>query len=338
MRHSVNNVFASIGRACLVLFMAYFTFGVANARPELGPPSIKLRTNLSNVVIAELHSVSADHKLTFSIGENLHNEAEQSIIIRSDALTAARLGTGQTYVIAYVGWDVQRFPRVVKPRRDGAVIINLPGAMPAIFQLNPDLIELLKWDLKKSLQSPDAMLALILRGMAESDPQLQNFFSTELVTRPKLYRKLTAEQKQAVAGHIEDSGYSPLGRNLMLGDQAFSELLLSQNAKLKISREILIHHPIHVEFGSQYGGLIRTAMKVVESTGDVDDATKAQRWLSSNQPTLVESAAAVIYEVNPETLISALEQAAEYSLLEKHSRDALVNLLRRYRLSLAENL
>jgi len=136
-------VMSSLKKACLFLTMTCFCIGAAQARPELGPPSIKLRTNLSNVAIASLDRVSSDHKLTFRIEQNLHNEAEDSIIIRSDALTAARLAIGQSYIVAFVQWDVKRFPRVVKPRRDGAVIINLPGAMPAIFHPNSDLLELL---------------------------------------------------------------------------------------------------------------------------------------------------------------------------------------------------
>lgn len=308
------------------------------ARPELGPPSIKLRTNVSNIVIAELDAIGTDSKLTFKIERNLHNEAQGSILIRSDALTSAQLSVGQSYIIAYVGWDVKRFPRVVKPRRDGAVIISLNGATPAIFQPNPDVIKLLQWDLDESLQSPDAMLELILRGMAETDPQLQNFFVTELVTRPKLYNKLAPKQKQTVISYLENSSYTPAGRNLMLGNPAFSDFLLSHDSKLEIARQILTYQPVQIDFGSQYGGLVRTAMKVMEGSRDVNDAYLSQRWLSSNQPVLVESAAAVIYAVNPETVINSLEQVKQYSLLEKNSRDTITRLLIRYRRSLAGKL
>lgn len=326
------------GAALIALAICMLSCSVY-ARPELGPPSIKLRTNLSNIVLAKLDSISPQHQLVFSISENLHNETEALMVsIRSDALTSAKLSVGQSYVIAYVGWDVQRFPRVVKPRRDGAVIINLNGATPAIFQPNRDVIQLLQWDLEESLQSPDVMLELILRGMAEPDPQLQNFFTTELVTRPKLYTKLTSEQKRAVVGYVENSGYTPAGRNLMLGDSAFSVFLLSHDTKLKIARQILTYQPVQVDFGSQYGGLIRTAMKVMEGSQDINDAHKAQRWLTSNQPVLIESAAAIIYTVNPETLISALEQVTQYSLLGKNSRDTIEQLLLRYRRSLVSEL
>ncbi len=318
------------------ILLAIFIFTTSlYARPELGPPSIKLRTNVSNIVIAELDAISADSKLTFKIQSNLHNEAQGSVLVRSDALTSAQLSVGQSYIIAYVGWDVKRFPRTVKPRKDGAVIISLSGAAPAIFQPNEDVIKLLQWNIDESLQSPEAMLGVILRGMAEADPQLQNFFTTELVTRPKLYAKLTPDQKQKVVSYLGDSSYTPAGRSLMLGNPAFSEFLLTDDGKLKIARQILTYQPVQIDFGSQYGGLVRAAMKVMESSDNASDVHVAQRWLSSNQAILVESAAAVIYAVNPEAVINSLEQVTQYSLLEKNSRNTLLRLLVRYRRSLA---
>jgi len=335
--HAVKKSSSGFGRAFLVLIMTCFAFDIAHARPELGPPSIKLRTNLSRIVVAELERIGDDHKLTISVSENLHNEGEDSIIIRGDAQTAGKLELGETYVIALVAWDVKRFPRVVKPRRDGAVIINLEGATPAIFQPNANLVELLTWDLDESLQSPDALLPIILRGMAEEDPQLQDFFATELVTRPRLYAKLSRKQRKTVASYIGNPDYPPSARELMLGDAAFSNLMLSRRAKLGIAREIMITHPAYVEFGSPYGGLIRNAMKIMEDSSKASDSIIAERWLTSNQPTLVESAASVIYAVNRESLIPALERASEHTLLERPIREALRNLLNRYRPSLAGN-
>ncbi len=323
--------------AGMVLFLSLLFSAAVHSRPELGPPSIKLRTNLSNIVVAELTDISAEHRLSFSVVENLHNEAEQSVVIRSDSLTSARLVEGKTYIIAYVGWDVDRFPRVTKPRRNGAVIINLDGAAPAIFQPNDDLVSLLRWDLKESLESPDEMLSVILRGMAESDPHLQSFFTTELVTRPGLHSRLTPTQKRTVAGYLVNSGYSPQGRSLMLGHVPFRDWLLEPEQQLEVARRVLEHHPIEIGFGSPYGGLVRSAMFIMQKSENLNDAVTAQRWLTSNQPALVESAAAVIYAVNPDILITALEQAAGYSLLEKQSRQALENLLQRYRRSVAVN-
>ena len=337
MKHVAKAIFAGPGRLCLVLFLVFGLVGVTLAKPKLGPPSIKLRTNLSNVVIAELDSVSRDHMLTFTIRENLHNEQDESIVIRSDELTSSRLQTGQTYVMAFVKWSVQSHPRVVKPRRDGAVIIYLPGAEPAIFQPNDEMIELFLIDLEESLQSPDEMLPVILRGMSEADPQLQNFFATELVTRPRLYMQLSRKEKRTVTGYIADPAYSPSARDLMLRTPAFTETLMRQNAKLDIAREILSSYPVNVEFGSAMGSLIRTAMKIVEDNAKSSDAQESRRWLHSNQPALIESAAAIIHAAEPDELVGALEEANENTLLGKQSRETLANLLQRYNRADAEN-
>lgn len=307
------------------------------ARPELGPPSIKLRTNVSNIAVAELDAISSDFKLTFKVDQNLHNEAEEFVLVRSDALTSDRLAIGQSYVIAYVAWEVKRFPRAIKKRADGAVIISLQGASPAVFQPNPELIELLKWDVTDSLQNPVSMLPVILRGIASTDPQLQSFFVTELVTRPSLHSQMTSEQKRIVAGYLSSSSYAADARDLILSDQAFSKLILRQSGRLAIARQVVLHHPVYIESGSEYSGLIRTAMEVLEQSQDSSDALAAQRWLTSNQPALIESAAAIIYAVNPDTLLTALEHASQQSLLKKQSRETLAALVSRYRHSLAEN-
>ncbi len=306
-----------------------------SARPELGPPSIKLRTNLSNVVIASLTDIKHDHQLTFKLEQDLHNQAEPIISIRSDAVINRRLKVGEKYVLAYVGWDVTRFPRTIKPRRDGAVIISLNGAAPAIFTPQPELIKLLQRDIEQSLRSPPDLLPLILRGMAEEDRHLQDFFATELVTRPSLYTQLNSAQKQTVAGYLMDHDYAAASRNLMLSNAVFSRHILNDDQhRENIARQILEHYPVVVDPALPAGGLIRTAMKILEDTDDPAYVSEAQRWLASNQPALIESAAAMIYAARPDVLISALQQTLQQTALPEQSRDTLEQLTRRYRRAL----
>lgn len=304
------------------------------ARPELGPPSIKLRANLANIAVAELSDISPDYQLTFQMQRNLHNEAEPVIVIRSDKLTSNMLEVGKSYVIGYTTWRVKRFPRVASSRADGGVIAHLPGASPAIFELSPLLIKMFEWDVDESLQSPAAMLPIILQGMASDNPQLQDFFSTELVTRPSLYQQLSSKQKQQIEAHLADSDYAPESRSLMLSDSFFCGQVIGQAKRTHIAQEIVTSQPVNIDAGSADGSLVSTAMHILQQSQQPAHAQMAQRWLSSNQPALVESAAAVIYELKPETLINALKQAMSQQSLQPHTKDTLTMLSKRYQRAL----
>lgn len=336
-------IFSLAGHACLCLILTGLFAGFAQAKPELGPPSIKLRAQLSNVTLAELESIGADHSLQFNTEKNIHNTAEESVMVRSDALTTSSLVEGNTYVIAFGSMISERnpitqtSPRTTRPRKDGAVILSMRGATPAIFPPNENLIELLSWDLESSEQSPDAMLPIILNGMAEADQQLQNFFATELVTRPELHSELSRKDKRTIADYMGDIAYSPQARDLMLGDSEFSSSVLREKARLEIARDIVGSHPEQIDFGSHHGGLIRTSMRIIESNPNESDVLEMQRWLRSNQPALIESAAEIIFEHDPGSLTRELEKASGYTLLEQQSRDTLKNLIQRYSRLVAES-
>gem|GEM_PF-4039100 len=52
------------------------------SRPVLGPPSIQLKTEISNIARVKLEFRSQD-ELVFVLQENIHNKATEQIVIRT---------------------------------------------------------------------------------------------------------------------------------------------------------------------------------------------------------------------------------------------------------------
>ncbi|MCG8465810.1 MAG: hypothetical protein MI750_13315, partial [Xanthomonadales bacterium] len=174
--------------ACLGLSL--LSASVVHARPELGPPSIKLRSNLSNVVVASFVGQSGERQATFEKVQDLHSEAPESIALRISPQLMQQLVPGRDYVLAYIAYSTQRLLQKVEARKGGPVVINLPGAAPALLADSPELREILAWDLDETVTSPAGLMPLIRSGLTSQDWQYQNFFLTELALRPPLHKRL----------------------------------------------------------------------------------------------------------------------------------------------------
>ena len=308
----------------------------ANARPELGPPSIKLRSNMANIVLAEFMHHAEDGDLILKKVEDIHNQADDRIRVRALPNAETSLAKGNRYVVAYVNWQVQRFPRTVKPRRDGAVIIHLPGASPALFPADDKLITLLQWEMEASLQSPPAMLPIILSGMNSKDAALRDFFTTELVTRATLHELLTAAQTAEILKHLADPDYPPTSRQLMLGNVEFANNVLTASQRLKVASEIVRDEPVHLASGSNRTGMVNAALDVLQQVEGDNHAELARRWLLADQSGLIESAAEVIYRQQATDLLSWLQQASAQTSGDSTTRElTLQNLIKRYSRMLA---
>ncbi|MDA3933653.1 MAG: hypothetical protein PF630_04905 [Gammaproteobacteria bacterium] len=305
------------------------------ARPDLGPPSIKLRSNMSNIVLAELIEREEDEYLILKKIEDIHNQAEDRIRLRSLPDSGLKLSVGERYVVAYVNWRVQRFPRSVSPRRDGGVIIHLPGAEPAIFPPDTNLQSMLTWPINESLLSPSSMLPIILSGMNRDNTQLRDFFTTELVTRASLHPLLSMAQKLQILNHLRDDDYPPASRQLMLGMASFTEVIMNSVQREQIAAAIVTRESTGIAAGSERAGMISTALEVLKNSQQVMYADRVRRGLDSELPGLVEQAAAVIYSNRPAVVIDWLKSASDKAGGGQVRQQVLNNLITRYSRALA---
>ena len=301
------------------------------ARPVVGPPSIQLRSNLSNILVAELISVEQDGSLTFKKNSDIHNTAETELVeIVGDPRTAAGLDIGQRYIIAYIAWESVRQPKIVRPRPGGAVFLSLTGAEPAIFRYNEDIETFLRWDLDKSLDSPKSMLPIILRGIQQQDEFVRNFFMAEVVLRNNLYQHFSAENKSVLMHQLGDPMTSDRIKQLMLSEADFLETITSDQQSLcAVLQNILAYSSTELNPMGRRAGVIRSALMHMRSCSLWTDMDVVSRWVLSDVPSVIEAALESLHYKQPGSDLEAVETALQQSMLNKNTREVLHNYRKR---------
>lgn len=313
----------------VALFCLLFVCHSALARPELGPPSIKLRSNVSNVVVAQFDERRERDLAVFTKIQDLHNEAPAQIELRMDPQWIESLEAGQSYILAYIGWTSQRLVKKLEPRADGPVLINLPGAAPAIFADSAIMRDMLSWNLEDSLQSPLQILDLIRQGLRSEDWQYQMFFVTEIATRPNLHGALSAADRVMVAELAKSPSSPPYVAQFLFQHGDFLGSAFDAVQRSALAREILSCQALYQDPLSLYPSMIRSAMHYLKRHGEPEDAAVLVRWLQSNQTGLVEGALEALRELDLDRLPDLIEQALSQTLVHRDKRQLLKNYQRR---------
>lgn len=296
------------------------------SRPKLGPPSIQLKTEISNIALVELTAKSAD-SLTFKLLENIHNQATEQIQVRSKASTSQLLVVGRSYIIGYIAWQVNRPSKEVVPKVGGAVLMSLPGAEPAIFADTAAVKQMLQWDVTESLTSPVAMLPLIKAGLASDDYQTRNFYITELITRKAFMG--SAEIKSLIKELVLDTHVDWRIKHFILANQGLDETQLKSTWFKQWATAMLTHSSTQFDpFGSD-AALIKQLLLLVPQHINDSQQTVVSRWLQSNQVGVVESALGVLKQLDLDAAISQVESRLQHSLLDEAMRFTLQNYLKR---------
>jgi len=301
------------------------------ARPTVGPPSIQLRSNLSNVVAAELISVDSDHNLSFKKIKDIHNTTEtDTITISADADLSDSLQTGQRYIIAYIAWISLRQPKVVKPRPGGAVLISMTGAEPAVFAYNEDIENMLSLDMDDSLNSPKEMLPLIMRGVQHADEAVQNFFMAEAVLRSNIYQYLDADDALTLLQMLDSPTTSDRVKELIFFEPAFLQALSSDTAHVcSALQKLLAYSSTDLNLQGRRAGVIRSALIKAQSCPPFENTDIISRWVMSNVPSVIEAALEHLHTFKAGSDLQAVEKALQQSVLSKNNREVLHNYRRR---------
>lgn len=313
--------------ACLGLALLGST--TVHARPELGPPSIKLRSNLSNVVVANYVGQSGEREATFKTIQNLHSTAPDELVLSLAPQAIQQLEPGRDYVLAYIGYSTQRLLQKIEERKGGPVVINLPGAAPAIFADSPELRDILTWDLESTVDSPADLMPLIRAGLASQDWQYQNFFLTELALRPPLHQLLNDDDRAHIVTMAFDPDASPYVPRFLLQHGDFLGQGFNNDVRSDLARDILRSHTLQQDPTSLYPLLIRTAMHHIGQHGVADDAPLLKRWLRSNNVALVEEAMESLGFLRIPEMEAWLEEERSRSLISQHKNQAIKSYQRR---------
>lgn len=314
-------------------FLLLITSGCIQARPELGPPSIQLRSNLSNIIVAVPLSVNQNNgkaKIVFERVRDLHNiEKKSKILLSTNIEISDGIKEGEKYILAYIAWETLRQPKVVRPRHGGPLLINIAGAEPALFRYSESLEKILTWKMESSLQSPEEMLPVLMQGIWADDMQARSFFMTELLFRPKLYQWLSDSDIDIFTDMIENMNVSSSTLQLLLSQMYFLQKMGVDVSRLcNFQFGLLKHTVLDIGRNSRLSGLIRTALDNVKQCS-LKDIKIVDRWVMSNSTNVVEMALETLYTLEPESVVKAINRAFEQTLIDGDVYQVLINYKKR---------
>lgn len=296
----------------------------SQARPELGPPSIKLKSTISNIALMKLLAITDNH-LEFQLIENIHNQAppEVSLLVNQDL--AESVMVGRTYVVGYIAWQTDRFTKQVSARVGGPVLMNLPGAEPAIFTESPELIDLLKIAVDESLKSNQKISDLIVSGLNNYDPQLQNFFVVELITRKSLHQ--TPAMRDRIQALFLDPQLAWHLKRFILVNGGLTEQQLASDWYCQFAANTLNYASTQLDPKGSDSGLIIQLIEKNNSCQSTKYSIDFSRWITSNNSGVVEAAIGKMRAGDLEQTILAVENGLKSGVLKRKNRQTLSNYL-----------
>jgi hypothetical protein len=303
-----------------------------NARPTIGPPSIQLRSNLANIIVAEYQGSNEQGNLSFKKIKDLHNQEEaQSISINTNQNIADKLELGQSYIISYIKWKTGGDSRLrnVYKRPGGPIFQNLAGAQPAIYRYSEDIIQFITWDLDQSLLSPKEMLPALLRGIQNPDQQIQDFFITELMTRRNIHQWMNSDDYEKILNVLRSPLTPSQSKHFIISYKDIFLPHIDKQEYCTILNNIITYAPVNLDPNSFEPSLIRLALSGVSECGNLDNLNALKKWTLSNHNALIESALKTIQHLYPQKTKEIIDENLKQSLLLQSSKTVLRNYRKR---------
>ncbi len=311
----------------LILLLSFMTmvFDV-EARPTLGPPSIKLKTEISNIAQVKLEAKS-ENKLHFLLQQNIHNEATEKIVVRTTQQVSKSLQVGQSYIIGYIAWQVNKPRKEVVARDGGAVLMSLPGAEPAIFNDVAEIRDLFSIEVAEALSSPESLLPVIKTGISSDDFQIQNFFVTELVTR-KSFLNIPSVMID-IQKLIVDADVDWRIKYFILANEGLKESQLRSSWFEDWATATLLNSSTQFDLSGSEASLIVQLLKKSEYYLHADQTAILERWINSNNTGVVESMLDVLKMMELDDAIKIVNARLQQTLVDESMRVTLNNYLTR---------
>jgi hypothetical protein len=252
--------------------------------------------------------------------------------LRAPSWVLAQLSKGTSYVIAYTAYSANPMMSesvVLDP--NGPMVLMDPGMEPAIFKDSADTRLMLAQETRASEITSRGYLERVLAGLADSDPQIQNYFSAELTYRIALLNKLTASDGLRVRKLLDNPDANPSARAQLLEAVAKLPAAFDNVWLEKCTSELIGSLPVtgHTTAGDLSAALAQSAFAVVEQRKLEIELPKLVRWISSDAPVLAEFALLAIRRQAPAQEKALVAQTLERSLLNNATREFLVDHLRR---------
>lgn len=315
-------------RIKLLYILSLFITCNSYAKPQLGPPSVQLRSSLANIVRAKLVSISSDYTLNFRKIEDLHNTAEGDLSMASNQFVAEKLLIDTNYIISFSAHTIHELTSKISIKNGPSIIANIAGAEPAIFYDNKSIRSILTYSIQESIKSPLSMLEIIFTGIQNKDQQVRDFFIVELLTRPKLVAQLDGAQLKIITAFLVDNDTSIKSKEFILqyGNKILN--VVNKDELHSMLLNYLKYMPVQLDLGSGQASFIRTCLKQIAPSTKDQDITVIARWLKSNSLAVVQTAKVLLHDINHKTEMSKLNEAYKETLLSNNTRQLLKKLLK----------
>lgn len=311
----------------LALLVGCLCMGLAWSRPTVGPPSIKLKSTISNIALMRLVASDADGLLHFELIKNLHNEATEPLKIKVDPQLATALQMEQTYVVGYMAWLTDRFTKEVSQRPEGPVLMNLPGAEPALLPADENTVALLQQPVEESLNNGPKLWPLIEAGLLAKDPKTQHFFVVELITRAPFL------PQPAVQQHVErlmtDPEVSWHSKQFILAFAGMNEAQMTSQWFCQLAARTLNHASTQINIQGTDAGFLDQLLRHIRHCPNDVFPVNLNRWVTSSHSGLVEAAINALRERDLTQAITAVESGLQQGVLAQPIRQTLNNYLKR---------
>ncbi len=275
----------------------------------------------------QLVTVDDQGQLHFKRIQDLHNEAAAAVKIMASPELAQALQSQQNYVVGYMAWQTDRFSKEVRPRPGGPVLMNLPGAEPALWASNPQLEALLAMPEAQSLASGPEVLELIQAGLSSDDPQAKHFFVVELVTRRAHFEQAAVQQQ--LKALITDPNTQWSSKQFILAFGGLNEQQLRSDWFCRMASDTLNLASTQVDQQGQDASYLSQLLDHLKHCATEAFPVNLARWVTGTHTGLAEAAIGALREQDLDQAIDAVEAGLTQGLLGAHNRQVLNNYLKR---------
>lgn len=315
-----------VGRALLLLALCLPGLGVA-AKP-LKSPAAELRSR--HTVIASGVIAGTDGVLRLEAVQPVDGAPAPGpeLALRIPDWLGPQLPAGERVLVAYAPF--RRDPSLVDRRildPQGPRLLLVAGLQPALFRDTPDHRARLLGD-DGAARHPTRDEAL--RGLADPDPQWQNYYAHELVLAPRLRASLDAAALPAIARQLADPAAHPAARALWL-QVAHTLPARDRDWWHAAALEVLARAPtVGLEDPADgHAALVRAAFDALERAQVAIPSLLLARWVAGGHAALAESALLAARRADPSSEDALLDAALARALLPSSTRQFLLDHRRR---------
>ena len=314
----------------IFLFLLIFS-DLVIAKDFTKPPSIALRNEISFVsemtLESKKHTEADKWQLSFSLVNNLHNKSKKQLLIFVPRKLAQSLELNMGYIVAYQTHKKTKVEGLKKyiAYKNGAKLLKVEGANPAIFRTNKLLVAQLQSIPEQAKTNPHEFINKIINGMYEKDPKVQEFFVRELVNWVGLHQHVSRKNYVRLSKIFNSNTATIDMITAVLGSRPSFHKFIGVKALGKKAISLLNNYPLDLDPLSGQPSLISQALTYT-ALYKLGGWELYSRWLGCNIPSITEKALLILNKLDP----IKTKELVEIRLLDTQLSDPSRRVLKRY--------